>query len=131
MVLVEYVFIMRVKLFKICTLEKGEYLSVSNDPGYFREGDEANITNENAVNYVVKLAGTDKWGYNRKNIISYLIETGNQTVVKIYGTYDNGNLIKRNSPVNPDNIVFNEKEFIKGASLPLVPEKMFIGDLSF
>jgi hypothetical protein len=121
-------------LLRIGKLEKGEYLSVPNDPGFFREGNKTIISKEDAINKVIELGGTDKWGYskkyNRKDTLSYLIETGNHTLVHVYGTYDNGNLINKTSLAKPDNIIFNGK-FIKGISLPIIPEKIFIGDLSF
>jgi hypothetical protein len=123
-------------LLRIGKLEKGEYLSVPNDPRFFREGNKTIISKEDAINKVIELDGTDEWGYNRKNIISYLIESGNHINVQVYGTYDNGNLTidgkfkNWTSPANPDDIIFNGK-FIKGISLPIVPDKIRISSLSF
>jgi hypothetical protein len=116
---------------KIGKLNSSDYLSVPNDPGFFREGNNNNITKENAIDEVIKIDGTDTWGFYRKDTISYLIDLANLITVNIYGTYDNGNLINKKSPANPDNIIFNEKNFIKGNLLPVVPGKMFIGTLSF
>lgn len=115
---------------RIGKLEKGEYLSVPNGADCFRQGNIASVTKENAIDKVIELDGTDKWGINRKDILSYLIETGDPTMVKVYGTYDNGNLINCSSPAKPDNVIFNEKEFINGTSLPIVPNKMFIGQIN-
>jgi hypothetical protein len=95
---------------KIGKLNNLDYLSVPNDPKFFREGKNNNTTKENAIDEVIKIDGTDEWGFNRKDTISYLIDFADPMTVNIYGTYDNGNLINKKSPVNPDNILFNEKK---------------------
>ncbi|MDR2544383.1 MAG: hypothetical protein LBD03_02365 [Methanobrevibacter sp.] len=116
---------------RIGKLKEGEYLSVPNGADYFQEGNILSVTKSNAVDEVILLEGTDRWGVNRKDILSYLIETGDNNInVGVYGTYDDGNLINRSSPAKPDDIIFNEKEFISGTSLPIVPGKMFIGQIN-
>ncbi|GAA5818928.1 MAG: conserved hypothetical protein partial [Methanobrevibacter sp. CfCl-M3] len=116
---------------RIGKLKEGEYLSVPNGADYFREGNIPSVTKSNAVDEVIMLEGTDRWGFNRKDILSYLIETGDNNInVGVYGTYDDGKLINYTSPAKPDDILFNEKEFINGSSLPIVPGKMFIGQIN-
>jgi hypothetical protein len=67
--------------------------------------------------------------HEKRYLIFYLIEAGSHALVHVYGTYDNGNLINRKSLTYPDDIIFNNTKFINSSSLPIVPDKIFIGDL--
>ena len=75
---------------------------------------------KNPVLSAINLETTDRWGVNRRNIITYEImghreKVHYSTLVKIWASKCRG---------TPDNIIFN-KHLIKGNSLPKIPQCKF------
>jgi len=103
-------------------IHDGQYVSVPNGPIYYREG---YISIKNPVVSAINLEITDRWGINRRNIITYEImghkeKVNYSTLVKIWASNCRG---------TPDNIIFN-KHLIKGNTLPKIPQCKFIGKVN-
>ncbi len=112
------------KLFK---MKEGEYVVVPNSPTYYRKGIISKKSNP--VSYAVYLAGTDRYGINRRNIITYYIKNiHNSTEVNVWASYDGGKLIKRYRG-KPDNIIFRGHKIYAG-TLPRIPYKKYIGKIT-
>jgi hypothetical protein len=99
----------------------GQYVSVPNHPAYYRNG---YTSTTNPVFSAINLATTDRWGVNRRNIITYEVtnykgKVNNSTLVKIWASTCRG---------TPDNIIFRGKT-IEGYKLPKIPNKKFIGQI--
>ncbi|HEX3014551.1 MAG TPA: hypothetical protein VHO92_09840 [Methanobacterium sp.] len=114
----------KTKFFK---MKDGEYVSVPNSPTYYRQGIISK--NSNPVSSAIHLAGTDRYGINRRNIITYKVQNiHNSTEVNIWASYDGGKLIKRYRG-KPDNIIFRGHEIYAG-TLPRIPSKKYIGKIT-
>ena len=114
----------KIKVFK---MKDREYISVPNSPVYYRQGI---ITKKaNPVSSAIHLAGTDRYGVNRRNIITYEVQNvDNSTEVNIWASYDGGKLIKRYRG-KPDNIIFRGHK-IYASTLPRIPSKKHIGKVT-
>ena len=114
----------KTKLFK---MKDGEYVSVPNSPTYYRQGTISKKSNP--VSSAINLAGTDRYGVNRRNIITYKVQNiHNSTEVNIWASYDGGKLIKRYRG-KPDNIIFRGHK-IYASTLPRIPSKKYIGKIT-
>ncbi|MDD3985715.1 MAG: hypothetical protein PHY59_07540 [Methanobacterium sp.] len=103
-------------------IHDGEYVSVPNHPIYYRNG-YASI--RNPILSAINLETTDRWGINRRNIITYEIMNHKEkvyysTLVKIWASNCRG---------TPDNIIYNG-HLIKGNRLPKIPKIKFIGQVN-
>jgi hypothetical protein len=111
---------------KIFKMRNGEYVSVPNSPRYYRSGVLSTAKLSNPVSAAIYLAGTDRWGVNRRNIITYEVKNLlNITQINIWASFDGGKLIKRYRG-KPDNIIFAGR-VIYAKYLPRIPNKKFIG----
>lgn len=116
----------KVKVFK---MKDGEYVSVPNSPRYYRQG-RYTAKKYNPVSKAIYLAGTDRWGVNRRNIITYKVENINiSTEINVWASYDGGKLVHRNGRGHPDNIIFRGHK-IYAKSLPRIMAKKFIGKVT-
>lgn len=113
----------KTKLFK---MKDGEYVVVPNSPTYYRQG----IIPKKSVSVAsaIYLAGTDRYGVNRRNVITYRVNVSNSTEVKVWASYDGGKLIKRYRG-KPDNIFFGSRK-IYSKTLPRIPSKKYIGTVT-
>ncbi|MCE7698018.1 MAG: Ig-like domain-containing protein [Methanobacterium paludis] len=111
---------------KIFKMKDGSYVSVPNSPKFYREG---SFTSD-SVSAAIYLAGTDRWGVNRRNIITYQVENiGGSAKIKIWASFDGGKLIGTNKGYQ-DNIIFMGHK-ISAKSLPRIPSKKYIGSVTF
>jgi hypothetical protein len=111
---------------KIFKMRNGEYVSVPNSPRYYRSGVLSTTKLSNPVSAAIYLAGTDRWGVNRRNIITYEVKNIlNITQINIWASFDGGKLIKRYRG-KPDNIIFAGR-VIYAKYLPRIPSKIYIG----
>ena len=114
----------KTKLFK---MKDREYVVVPNNPIYYRQGTVSKKSN--TVSSAIHLAGTDRYGINRRNIITYDVQNiHNSTEVNIWASYDGGKLIKRYRG-KPDNIIFRGHK-IYASTLPRIPSKKYIGKIT-
>jgi hypothetical protein len=115
----------KIKLFK---MKNGQYVSVPNSPRFYRQG-KYTSKRSNPVSAAIYLAGTDRWGVNRRNIITYRVENINDsTAITVWASYDGGKLVHR-SRGHPDNIIFRGHK-IYAKSLPRIMGKKFIGKVT-
>ncbi|MDP1552502.1 MAG: hypothetical protein Q8M06_05785 [Methanobacteriaceae archaeon] len=115
----------KVRIFK---MKDGEYISLPNSPRHYRRGKFASMKS-NPVSAAIHIAGTDRWGVNRRNILTYEVKNINYTSrVRIWATYDNGKLLGRRSRGRPDNIIFRGRK-ISAKSIPTISRKKFIGEV--
>jgi hypothetical protein len=115
------------KLFK---MHDGEFICVPNAPKYYREGNYTEF-NGNPLTAAAKIAGTDLWGVNRRDVIFHNVEkNANNTMLQIWASFDNGSLINRNhGKGGPDDIQFLKNQIIYGKNLPIIPDMTKIGEI--
>jgi len=107
---------------------EGEYVSVPNSPSYYRKGIYT-VNKSNLVDAAIYIAGTDRWGVNRRNIIVYDVKNINKTTnVKIWASNDNGKYVGR-STNRADNILY-KGIITKATSIPIIPNKKYIGEVT-
>jgi len=107
-------------------MKKGDYVSVPNGPSYYRKG-AYTVKKSNLADAAIYIAGTDKWGVRRRNIIVYDVKKiGNTTDVDIWASNDDGKYVGKPSKKWADNIIYNGTK-TKGSSLPIIPNKKYIG----
>jgi hypothetical protein len=111
---------LKTALFK---MSNGQYVSVPNSPSCYRTG---YISTANPVASSIKLAMTDRWGVNRRNIMTYQV----QNVKDLVNYSTNVKIWASDSRGTPDSIVFNGKEISK-YSIPRAPNKKLIGQMVF
>ena len=109
---------LKTSLFKMAN---GQYVSVPNSPSCYRTGF---ISTTDPVASSIHLAQTDRWGVNRRNIMTYQVQNvkdlvNYSTLIKVYASDSRG---------TPDNIVFNGISIGK-YTLPRAPNKKFIGQM--
>ncbi|MDP3623328.1 MAG: hypothetical protein Q8R66_05285, partial [Methanobacteriaceae archaeon] len=98
-------------------------------PRFYRQG-KYMVKRSNPVSAAIYLAGTDRWGVNRRNIITYKVENINSsTEINVWASYDGGKLVHRNGRGHPDNIIFRGHK-IYAKSLPRIMGKKFIGKVT-
>ena len=111
---------------KIFKMRNGEYVSVPNSPRYYRSGVLSSTRLSNPVNSAIYLAGTDRWGVNRRNIITYEVKNiYNITQINIWASFDGGKLIGRYRG-KPDNIIFGGRT-IYAKTIPRILSKKYLG----
>jgi len=116
----------KIKVFK---MKDYEYVSVPNSPRYYREGILTSKKSE-PISAAIYLAGTDRWGVNRRNIITYEVNnTNNSTQVKVLASFDGGKLVGITGRGKPDNIIFMGQK-IMANTLPRIPGKKYIGQIT-
>jgi len=108
-------------------MKKGDYVSVPNGPSYYRKG--AYVKKSNLVDSAIYVAGTDRWGSNRRNIIIYDVKKiENATNVEIWASNDDGKYVGVSSKRYSDNIIYNGTK-TKASSIPVIPNKKYIGKI--
>ena len=117
------------KLFK---MNDGDYVKVPNTPRYYDSGNLGKYSN-NSINAAIQIIGTDPYGVNRRDVITYeLINDNISTKVNIWASFDGGALM-RGTKGKPDDILFMNNDSLgnnklKGDKLPTIPNKMFLGE---
>lgn len=115
-------------------MKPGQYVSVPNSPRCYRSSYVSTSRLSNPVNAAIYLAGTDRWGYNRRNIITYetknyYYSSGIKTGIKIWATYDTGRYIGRRTRGWRDTIIFLGRK-IYASTIPRIPYKKYIGSVT-
>lgn len=115
-------------------LKNGEYLDVPNVRSLFRRGKYKKFSS-NAEKAALKIAATDVFGVNRRNIMVYHYKRTSKnfeakSYVNIYGSNDKGNLAGRHTSGKKDNVYF-KKKFISKYKLSGTPNQKFIGKIVF
>ena len=115
-------------------LKKGEYLKVPNARSLYRHGNFKKFST-NPATAAHKIAATDGFGLNRRNIMTYhykRVSSNYKTssIVTVYGSNDKGNLIGRHTSHLIDNVLF-KKMFISKDVLFGTPKKKLLGTHNF
>ncbi len=113
----------------VSKLSNGEYVSVPNSLSSYRRGYYTRFSID-PVNAGIKIAGTDRYGINRREIISYhnIVSSSNQ-LLKIYATDDTGKLLNRRDSGLKDPINCFGKYYSTNL-LPVIPNKLLIGTIN-
>ena len=111
---------LKTALFK---MSNGQYVSVPNSPSCYRTG---YISTVDPVASTIHLAITDRWGLNRRNIMTYQV----QNVKDLVNYSTSVKVLASDSRGTPDNIVFNG-HLISKNTLPRAPNKKLIGQMIF
>ncbi len=113
----------------VSKLSNGEYVCVPNDASFYHRGIYTHFSKD-PINASINIAGTDKYGINRRDIITYHNIVSNQNqILNIYVTDDTGKLVNKkdlrlNDPIN----CFGK--YISTKLLPEVPNKILIGTIN-
>ena len=115
-------------------LKAGEYISVPNSKSLFRHGTWDKF-GDDAENAALKIAATDKFGVNRRDITVFhwkaTTKEGKTTSkLNIYAANDNGQLVKRSTAHLKDNIKY-KGVLISKNKLPLTPVMLKLGVHNF
>ena len=115
-------------------LKKGEYLKVPNARSLYRHGNFKKFST-NPATAAHKIAATDGFGLNRRNIMTYhykRVSSNYKTssIVTVYGSNDKGNLIGRHTANLIDNVLY-KKTFISKYKLSGTPYKKLLGTHKF
>lgn len=115
-------------------LKPGEYICVPNGQSYFRHGDWTEFS-KNPVKAGVKVAATDYYGVNRRDITVFhwkvtTKEGKSSSTLKIYAANDNGRLVGSSTGYLMDDISFLGKFYSK-YDLPNPPSRLCLGVYKF
>ncbi len=114
-------------------LEKGDYLSIPNRYKYVRFGTLDDPTHP--VESAIKLATSDVFGLNRRDIMTYHYKPINNDTysgakIDLFVSNDDGSMHNLNNGNLVDNFYFNGK-FHNKTEIPTAPEKMYVGSQMF
>lgn len=115
-------------------LKKGEYLDVPNLKSRFCHGKFKKFSS-NPATAALKIAATDGFGVNRRNIMVYHYKRTSKNYktsssVTVYGSNDKGNLMGRHTAHLKDNVLF-KKVFFSKNKLSGTPNKKLLGTHNF
>lgn len=113
----------RSKTISTFKLKPREYMVVANNPQYYKKGNYKKYSS-NPVNASIKLAASDKYGINRRNIITYYVKIIKRvSTIKIYASRDTGKLSgRKGSGSDPIRIFGKYKTKFRAA-----PSQTYIG----
>ena len=115
---------------KTGTLAPGEYISIPNDYQYSRR-DNITIDVADDIKEMNNLSRSDLYGLDRREIITYDIQLGkNNNTTDIYASNEDGGLVGVDNSIYIDDIYVNET-LIKGEDIPLAPDYIKIGSVTF
>lgn len=119
------------RLNKFFKMKNGEFISVPNDPQYYRDGSYSEF-DSNPLIAAAKIEGTDLWGVNRRNVIFHdVVKSTKGSLLNIWASYDDGSLLDKNEGKGgPDNIRFLDDQIINGKDLPIIPKMTKIGEIN-
>lgn len=108
-------------------LKPGRYMVVPNDPKYYKYGNYKKYSPD-PVNASIKLAASDKYGVNRRNIITYHIKiTKRVSTIKIYASNDTGILSGKPSSGSDPIKIFGKYK----TQFLIAPFKTYIGMVKY
>jgi outer membrane protein assembly factor BamB len=117
------------QLSKLFTMEIGTYICSPNNPRFYRDGFNSIILID-PVDASIRITGTDFYGLNRRDIMTYEVVNGlNTETITAWASFDGGALINRTRG-SPDNVTFLGHFFAAG-SLPKIPGKLLLGTITF
>lgn len=110
----------------ITKLLNGEYVCVPNSIRYYHTGKYSTYSKD-PVNASIKIAGYDRYGVNRRNIMTYHITPAK---LNIYVTNDDGRYVSKASSSLKDPLVCLGKN-ISTNQIPSIPNKRLMGTVYY
>ncbi len=110
-------------------LQPGQYISLPNDYSLSRSGNLSLDSNDKIKN-MVELAQSDKYGFDRRDIITYDFHSSDDAYANIYVSNEGGSYLGVNYTDYVDDVYINSK-LIKAADIPVAPEYKIIDTLKF
>ena len=110
------------------TLNPGEFVSIPNNYSYYRSGN-ISLENPDKVKQMTKLAQSDLYGLDRRDITTYDIKVGEEnTTLDVYLSNEDGSALGVDYTVYVDDVYLNGT-LIKASDIPIAPEYKNIGEL--
>ena len=110
-------------------LEPGHYISLPNNYSLSRAG-ELSLSSDDKIKDMVELAQSDKYGVDRRDIITYDYHSGDDAYADIYVSNEDGSLLGVNYTACVDDIYINDKQ-IKAEDIPIAPSYKQVDTLKF
>ena len=110
-------------------LEPGHYISLPNNYSLSRAG-ELSLGSDDKIGDMVELARSDKYGVERRDIITYDYHSGDDAYADIYVSNEDGSLLGVNYTGCVDDVYINDKE-IKAEDIPVAPSYDKVDTLHF
>lgn len=110
-------------------LQPGHYISLPNDYSLSRAG-ELSLSSDDKIKEMVELAQSDKYGFDRRDIITYDYHSGDNAYAEVYVSNEDGSLLGVNYTGCVDDVYIGNQQ-IKSEDIPIAPEYKSIGTLEF
>ena len=109
-------------------LNPGEFVSIPNNYSYYRSGNMS-LENPDKIKQMTKLAQTDLYGVDRRDITTYDIKVmENNTTLDVYLSNEDGSALGVDYTGCVDDVYINGT-LIKASDIPIAPEYKNIGEL--
>ncbi|WP_407424337.1 hypothetical protein [Methanobrevibacter sp.] len=110
-------------------LQPGHYISLPNDYSLSRAG-ELSLDGDDKIKEMVELAQSDKYGLDRRDIITYDYHSGDNAYADVYVSNEDGSLLGANYTGCVDDVYINDEQ-VKAEDIPIAPQYKSIGKLNF
>ncbi|MDO5851852.1 MAG: Ig-like domain repeat protein [Methanobacteriaceae archaeon] len=118
-------------MYFVSKLSEGEYVCVPNNIDYYQRGNYSTY-DADPINATIKIAGSDKYGLYRRDIVTYhqYYTNTSKRVVDAYVTNDDGKYVNRScaNMTDPINIY---GEIIPVSDIPPLPDKLYFKTFEF
>lgn len=110
-------------------LHPGQYISLPNDYSLSRAGN-LSLSSDDKIRDMVELSQSDKYGLDRRDIVTYDFHSGDNAYADIYVSNEDGSLLGVNYTDCVDDVYINNK-LIKAEDIPIAPAYKSLDKLSF
>ena len=110
-------------------LQPGQYISLPNDYSLSRAGN-LSLSSDDKIKDMVGLSQSDKYGFDRRDIITYDYHSGDNAYADIYVSNEDGSLLGVNYTGCVDDVYVNDK-LIKAEEIPIAPAYKSVDTLKF
>ena len=114
---------------KIGQLHPGQYISLPNDYSLSRAGN-LSLSSDDKIRDMVELSQSEKYGLDRRDIVTYDFHSGDNAYADIYVSNEDGSLLGVNYTDCVDDVYINNK-LIKAEDIPIAPAYKSLDKLSF
>lgn len=112
----------------IVQMKAGDYIKVPNNPSFYDFGQYSSVSKD-PVDAAIKIAGTDTYGLDRKDITTYeYINNSTTSLVNVWASFDGGAMVS-GARGTPDDVNFMGN-ITAGNQLPKIPSKKYIGQVN-
>ena len=118
-----------VDMVKTGQLQPGQYISLPNDYSLSRAGN-LSLGSDDKIKDMVELAQSDKYGLDRRDIITYDFHSGDDSYVDIYVSNEDGSLLGVNYTGCVDDVYINGN-LTKAEDIPIAPAYKSLDTLKF